>query len=288
MRPLNPGPSSGGVVLLLAAFLTTAAAGQGATRQVSALEHAIDANDLQLVTRLLAAGADPDAIDNSALTPLVHAVIDGNPAMVSTLLKSGATPNLPGVAWSPLEAAFATRAPQQSQRAAPAQSPSRRQSPPKAYRLACNMPIVNLLLANGADPNGEFPDVGERPLQAALERGDLACVNVLLDHGADPWSSSVRGKSALAAAIDGASNTGQPELVDRIMSLGVDVNGGPGKRGSPIATATAHGNVAVARMLLKRGADPCVTDAELNAWDIALGDGRKDRIDLLEPYHCSR
>lgn len=241
-----------------------AAASTQATRDLRA---AIAANDASAVARALSAGADPNVPDEYALTPLVRAVITGNDAIVLDLLRRGADPDPRNVARSPLEVAF--------------ESVWNR-------RVVCNVQMVKLLLAHGANPNRPFPGGdGELPLQSALELGDVSCVNVLLDSGADATARSPRGKSLLEAAIQGASATGEFDLIDRALALGADVNGPPGRRGGPLIEATARHNIAAVQLLLKRGANPCLAEPNKpSAWDFARGLGYKDASDLIAPYRC--
>lgn len=245
---------------------TVAIAGAQGSQRLSPLRQAIDTNDVNVVTRALDSGADANAYDEYALTPLVRAVIGGNQSIVLELLRRGANPNPPRAARSPLEVALARVVGQ---------------------RVVCDLPMVRLLLANGSDPNHVFPSLGERPLQRALELGDPDCVNVFLYYGADPSVYSTRGKPALQAATDGASQTGNMALVNLILSLGADVNGPPGRRGSPLVEATALNNVDVVRLLISKGADPCLAEhGKPNAWDIARALNRTDLQKLMAPHSC--
>jgi ankyrin repeat protein len=215
----------------------------------SALRQAIDTNDVNAVARALDAGADPNVYDDYALTPLVRAVIGGNETIVIELLRRGANPDPPQAARSPLELAFSLVV---------------------NRRVTCNVSLVKLLLENGANPNGVFPSLGELPLCRALEFGDISCVNTLLKFGADPRLVPDRGKPALQAAVQGASQTNQIDLLNRMLALGLDVNGPPGRRGGPILEATWQGNGALVRLLLRRGADPCLSEpGKVSARDFA-------------------
>ncbi|CAG0909994.1 unnamed protein product, partial [Cyprideis torosa] len=61
--------------------------------------------------------------------------------------------------------------------------------------------VVEVLLANGADPNVTQED-GRSPLFVAIEKGHLSVVDVLLAHGADPNVTGNEGRSPLFIAIE--------------------------------------------------------------------------------------
>jgi hypothetical protein len=111
------------------------------------------------VDRIVAAGADVNAVTQASLTALMCAT--PNPATVQRLLKSGADPN------------------------------ARAKSGHTALTLAAGydgaMESVQLLLARGADPNAMVTQgilVGATTLTKAVMRGDTAVVQLLLDRGA--------------------------------------------------------------------------------------------------------
>jgi ankyrin repeat protein len=136
-------------------------------------------------------------------------------------------------------------------------------------------------------PTECFPHFGELPLQRALELGAISCVNALIDHGVDPHVRSARGKTALEAAVKGSSETGTLELVNRVLALGTDINGEAGRRGGPLVEATARHNVVAVQLLLKRGADPCLSEPHRGTvWDVARTRGYQDIVVLMTSYGC--
>lgn len=60
--------------------------------QLSALHHAVDAEHVEAVKALLAAGASPDAVDDQNATPLHYAALLGSAPITSLLLEAGAAP----------------------------------------------------------------------------------------------------------------------------------------------------------------------------------------------------
>jgi len=88
------------------------------------LHAAVRNRDMEMVEKLLAAGADPDAVTPAGAHALMCAVGGGNAEMVARLLQAGANPNLPASDELPLMKAIESDKPE----------------------------LVSLLLAHGADP----------------------------------------------------------------------------------------------------------------------------------------
>jgi ankyrin repeat protein len=97
-----------------------------------------------------------------------------------------------------------------------------------------------------------------RHLLYALNHGDGAEVNRLLDEGLDPTGiRDRRGRTALHLM----AQVGDPALVARLVETGVDVNAGDSYRRTPLAQAVFDGAPAeVVRALLDAGADATLTD----------------------------
>jgi ankyrin repeat protein/predicted aspartyl protease len=97
--------------------------------------------------------------------------------------------------------------------------------------------------------SGSRPDVADsshvRPLEIACGRGDKGMVDLLLAAGAkaEAWD--------LARACEARS----PEIVERLIRAGADVNPKDGEA-TPLMAAANAGDAKCAEMLLKAGADP--------------------------------
>lgn len=107
--------------------------------------------------------------------------------------------------------------------------------------------IVSILLEAGADVNRLSGDRGYSPLMDAAQKGDLAVVEILLSHGADPNLSSRDGQTAV------------------ILSAG-------------------RGDVPMCRALMKHGANPNTSDKlGMSATGYAKLFGNKDLMELFNP-----
>jgi len=83
------------------------------------------------------------------------------------------------------------------------------------------------------------------PLQDAVDGGDLALVDLLLAHGANPNWQCCSGETALVMAAE----RGDPAIVGALLDGGADpLRGGDG--GPPLVSALWHGHFAVAWSLV--------------------------------------
>lgn len=89
------------------------------------------------------------------------------------------------------------------------------------------------------------------PLHAAVSKGHLSCLQVLLAHGALVDCVDVKAQTPLFAAVRGK----YLDCVLALLGAGADPNGSPSNNCSPVLTAAREGNVAILKELLKHGAE---------------------------------
>ncbi|KAL8825018.1 MAG: hypothetical protein Q9191_004671, partial [Dirinaria sp. TL-2023a] len=110
--------------------------------------------------------------------------------------------------------------------------------------------LVQMLLDHKADVNAQGGEYGNA-LQAAAYNGHVALVQMLLDHKADVNAQGGKYGSALQAAAYKDHVTMMQMLLDHK----ADVNAQDEKYGSALQAATCNGHVTMMQMLLDRKAD---------------------------------
>ena len=189
--------------------LLEAGADVNALQNGTPLQWAVAVGDVRLVEQFLAAGADPDGIvpeGKAGLPPILLALKRPDEQILNLLLKSGADPEpLPN--HSALVVAIAgkhyQRLPDNSYQV------NKRRDRLDAGKV---YPIITRLLEAGADVNG-LQD-GATPLHWAVAVGDVRLVDKLLAAGADPDIKDRSGRSSLDWSID----TDVPEIKKRLES----------------------------------------------------------------------
>jgi ankyrin repeat protein len=131
---------------------------------------------------------------------------------------------------------------------------------------------VNVLLANGADPNFKEPRRGQTALMWAAAEGHTAVVEALIAKGASFRDRLPTGYTPFLFA----AREGRAAVIEALLRAGVDVNevitatpnapkvnGAPREGTSALHLAVLSGHFELASMLLDRGANP---NADANGW----------------------
>jgi ankyrin repeat protein len=227
---------------------------------------------LESARLLLEAGADVNQTTEYGWTPLLAAIHNRYYRLALFLLGEGADPRLANQGgWSPLYLATDNR------NIEGGDYPTR-----KADRD--HLELIDALLAAGADVNARMRsstetrtifthqwlhEEGATPLLRAAQSGDLALVNLYLEHGADPTLATEDGTTALMVAsgigwVEGVTYEWSPaqtlETVKLLLDLGVAVNAQNLDGQSALMGAAHKGRNDVVQLLVDRGADLALRD----------------------------
>ncbi|KAF9883650.1 Ankyrin repeat and SOCS box protein 7 [Aspergillus nanangensis] len=216
------------------------------------------------ITSLLAAGHKPDAIDSHYGTPLERACAHNHLSAAMLLLHAHANPD--------------------------------------QWTLSCLTPLfhavkngnhrlASALLGHGATVDHWCADAWTA-LHKAADAGDLEMVQILLRHGASVTKRSARGLTAVHRAagrghldvlelllqqpggkvdskttdgwtpLDGASASGQTAAVRLLLRLGADVRRASRDGDTPLHRACRSGEVETVRLLVRSGAEVVVANRE--------------------------
>ncbi|MGQ0814933.1 MAG: ankyrin repeat domain-containing protein [Gemmatimonadota bacterium] len=270
--------------------------------QASPLAFAAEQGDPQAIRLLLTKGARIDAADRARITPLMAAARAGHSEAVKLLLQAGANPNLRDPnGWSAWR--FASEKGHADIAQLLSGSDAAKEDVQNAALFAAitaeDPPAISAALAAGANPNGRAEDGRLAVEKAGGHRSEMA-VLVLLDGGARLDSATaesvtylavVRGWERLfdrlvelgvkpsAELLTEAARMGQVNMVERLLARGADIHLFADQ---PLRTAALHGQLEVARLLLRKGARFDVEDRfGLTAFDEAAERGRADITQLF-------
>ncbi len=220
----------------------------------SALHWAVRSEDFEIVSLLLQAKADVNAVDPHGITALALACANANAEIVRKLITGGANPNLAdAMGVTPLMAAV------------------RRPQPE----------IVRILLDAGAQVDARDNRPQQTALMIAVRENNTAAVRLLLDHGADVNAATRVGKTP-ARRPPGAGGGSH--------GLGIVRSGWP-ERGyqeatpggmTPLLYAAREGRTEIAQMLIAAGAKVNSSDAnKITPLLMAITNNQPDTADLL-------
>src|SRR5262249_7890376 len=214
----------------------------------TALHWAVHQNDLDLVDRLLKAGANVKAENNYGVTPMSEAAVVGNAAMIERLVKAGAdvaSANADG------------------------------QTALMVVARTSDVEAARVLLQHGAKVNAVEKWHGQTALMWAVAQNQPAMVKALVAAGADVnarstvnnWERQVTAEPrAIARPAGGltpllfAAREGCVECTRTLVEAGADLNLSDPDNISPLLMAVMNLRFDVAAYLIKKGANP-------NKWD---------------------
>ncbi len=236
-------------------------------------------SDAALLQKLLAAGAKPDAVDGVGRSALFYAADANKPQSVGALVQARAAPNLVDAQnWTALDVAIqgkhAEAAAQLRELGATANlgnnvvlRSSAGLDPTNGgilYKTWAPLLIavsrddageVRRAIAGGADVQSMTPQ-GDTALRVAVEYHAVQAAALLLAAGADPLRAGQSGESAAALAL----RRGDSAMLDLLLGGKAKTLGNVAATGM-LSAAVAHGDAAMVRALLARGANANGTDA---------------------------
>jgi ankyrin repeat protein len=216
---------------------------------------------------LASSGASIEAANDLGYTPLMAAIEGDHEEVIDFFLKSGANVNPDVIATMEVEGLGGTF---------PLYTATRKE----------NLAVIKKLLKRGADVNRTTPN-GWTPLKSAAQQGSLGIVKVLVDAGADPNVADDTNYTPLMNAVSGEHE----DIVKILLKFNADPNVQSGENPedddwepgrSALMDAAVSGNVAIARELLKSGANPNLLNSKgRTALHSAVISGNADMVALL-------
>jgi len=261
--------------------------------QITAIElsqtlfSAVDANCLDLVTRLLDEGASVDARDRLGARPLSHAARSGHLQIVDLLLAHGAPIDARNLAGSTAlylaaEGSHIAIAQRLIERGADVKLSGRSGiTPIAAAAYAGNEIIFDALLARGADERAA-DDTGKPPIVYAAARARFSIVKRLLARDVDVNARYRNDLTLLMWASGPDELVPEPqalELVSFLLGAGAHVDDRDDRGRTALMIAAEGGHAQIANLLLARGADPALKDkAGKRAADLTVLTALRERL----------
>ena len=216
---------------------------------------------------LISSGASIEAANDLGYTPLMATVEGNHEDVIDFFLKSGANVNPEVIATMKVEGLGG---------ASPLYTATRKE----------NLAVIKKLVKRGVNVNRPAPN-GWTPLKSAAQQGSLEIVKVLLDADADPNIADDTNYTPLMNAVSGEHE----DIVKILLKFNADPNVQSGENPedddwepgrSALMDAAVSGNVAIARELLKSGANPNLLNSKgRTALHSAVISASTDMVNLL-------
>jgi len=138
---------------------------------------------------------------------------------------------------------------------------------------AGNLPIVNMLIARGANINA-VDEKGRNALHCAVQGDNSSCIMYCINNNIQLDSCDEEGLNALHYAARAC----KVEVIDLLINCGLNIDSQNKEGFTPLMYALASGNYPVAQHLIKRGARVDINGKELTI--IAARSGSLDCIEM--------
>lgn len=219
---------------------------------------------IEMVQLLLTAGANINDTTKPGPGALALAIHNAHWDLAALLLEKGADPNLSAAGSTPLHLAIQVRDP----------TVEFFDAPPHTDKLD-GLDIIKALLERGADVNArmtkQFPGIpapkdmplaGATPFFVAAKSADVAAMQLLVKHGADPVLATEGKATPLMAAAgvgfsQGASIRSESEALEAVklaFELGGDVNAANAIGFTALHGAAIRGANSIVKFLVENGA----------------------------------
>ena len=233
----------------------------------------------EMLKLLLQQGWPIDARNKAGWTELMEAAHNQSVKLMDLLLRAGAQPDLHytcagynGGGYTALTMLAKDKGTENAVRllldaGAKVDEPSNDGTPLMVAARHGGLPVFELLLSKGADPNKARDSQGNTALMHAARLGNLAMVSLLLGAAADVNARGQNDNSALmwAASADNAT------VVQKLLDAGAHVEQATRHGHTALMIAAMNGSIGAARLLVQRGARIDIVDED-NRTAVALAD----------------
>ena len=234
----------------------------------TALMYAAGKGHAEIAKSLLDAEANPNVVDDDGWTALIVATFEGHYEFVKILLDGEANPNVAGKDdWTALiQAAINGNTEISKIMLSAGANPNAADNEGRTALMGAafegHAEVAKILLDGGANPNAA-KDGGFTALIFSTEEGHSEVAKVLLDGGANPNAVLSSGETALIYA----SNKGHAEVAKVLLDGGANPNVARDSGETALMMAAHFGHAEVAKVLLECGASPDKRNNEgINAW----------------------